>query len=151
MIRRRVTVRGGPVAHPVNIRVHDSDLLSSLQKPGPSFPNPALAFPALPMHQPPPERDYGFYRQKISGEALSELGARPKLLPASIAPPCSCRRMTTYTRVTRTSVSRSWTERSLRWWGRPARAVSSERIRCTATRQRSYFYCISSAKEIRTI
>ena len=86
MIRRRVTVRGGPVAHPVNIRVHDSDLLSSLQKPGPSFPNPALAFPALPMHQPPPERDYGFSRQKISGEALSELGARPKLLPASIAP-----------------------------------------------------------------
>ena len=57
-----------------------------LQKPGPSFPNPALAFLALPMHQPPPERDYGFYRQKISGEALSELGARPKLLPASIAP-----------------------------------------------------------------
>ena len=57
-----------------------------LQKPGPSFPNPALAFLALPMHQPPPERDYGFSRQKISGEALSELGARPKLLPASIAP-----------------------------------------------------------------
>ena len=132
MIRRRVTVRGGPVAHPVNIRVHDSDLLSSLQKPGPSFPNPALAFPALPMHQPPPERDYGFSRQKISGEALSELGARPKLLPASIAPTLQ---LAEDGDIYHSDEDISFEEldrkiSALRWWGRPARAASSERICC---------------------
>ena len=79
--------RSEAAALPASIRVHDSDLLSLLQKPSPSFPNPALAFTALPMYQPPPERDYGFSRQNSSGEALSELGARPKLPPAPIAAP----------------------------------------------------------------